>query len=152
MATPARSIRMADEHYEWLKETAATRGVDMGALIGDLIAGEQARQAGDETTSRAAPVVRQAVDVAMGARIDGLLDRIQPALDLILLEVVRGRMTAEDVLCLTYDSTNIACPWCGKPYAPQQTGPSYTEQRAAYIRDKARDILAAGATPTVRGW
>ncbi len=151
-ATKQRNIRIEDEPYEWAKAEAETRGVAIGDFIQELIEGARAGAAATETQTAGAPVLREAVDEAMRVNVEKLVGHLQPLMDALMLETVRGRMTAEEILAYQYDGDTLTCPSCHKPYAALQSGARFVDQRSAAILQKVRAALAAGRVPKVRAW
>jgi len=152
MATKPRTIRIDDEPYEWARAEAEARGTPIGDFIQALIEGARAAEASTATAKAGAPVLQEAVADAMRANFAEMTGQLTPLVEALTLETVRGRMTAEEHLAYAYDSDNIVCPHCKKPYASAQSAASFVQQRSTAIMQKAKEALAAGRMPRLRTW
>ena len=152
MAEKPRNLILSDEIVTWLKTRAQARGSTMSAEAEAVLQEARARDAGQVVEEQASGALEQAIQAGIGSGFQTLVQHLGTVFDLLTLEAVRARMTGEEHLAYMYDSSDLECPHCGKPYVQAQPGPAFAAQRSQVILQKARAALAAGAVPRIRPW
>jgi hypothetical protein len=150
--TVKRTLRLSDDVYEWATAEARARGLTIGAFVEATLEAARTQQATGVVQQQAAGALEQAIQAGIGSGFVTLVQQLGAVFDLLTLEAVRARMTGEEHLAYMYDSSDLECPHCGKPYVQAQPGPAFAAQRSQVIMQKARAALAAGGVPRIRPW